>query len=273
MKRHVYFISDGTGITTETLGNALLAQFDEVSFIKKTIPYVDSVEKAEKAVKDINRVAEESGCKAIIFDTIIDKEIHAAFDQVDAFQIDIFEAFLSPLEQELNSDSSYSMGKSHSSTTSSTYLNRIAAVNFALDNDDGARTRQYDEADVILIGVSRSGKTPTSLYLAMQFGIKAANYPLTEEDMQELTIPKFLKQYKKKLFGLTIDPERLATIREERKANSKYASLNQCYFEVEEVESLYQMENIPYISTTNKSIEEISTRILQSTGLKRILKF
>ena len=152
-------------------------------------------------------------------------------------------------------------------------MNRIAAVNFALDNDDGARTRHYDDADVILIGVSRSGKTPTSLYLAMQFGIKAANYPITEEDMHELSIPTFLKKYKKKLFGLTIDPERLATIRSERKANSKYASLKQCYFEVEEVESLYEQQNIPFISTTNKSIEEISTRILETTGLKRILKF
>lgn len=273
MKRHVYFISDGTGITTETLGNALLAQFDEVSFTKKTIPYVDSIEKAEKSVKEINKTVRETGKKAIIFDTVINKNIRVVFDQAEAFQIDIFEAFLSPLEQELKTDSSYSVGKSHSSTTSTTYLNRIAAVNFALDNDDGARTRHYDDADVILIGVSRSGKTPTSLYLAMQFGIKAANYPITEEDMHELSIPTFLKKYKKKLFGLTIDPERLATIRSERKANSKYASLKQCYFEVEEVESLYEQQNIPFISTTNKSIEEISTRILETTGLKRILKF
>lgn len=269
MKRFAYFISDGTGITAETLGHALLAQFDKIEFSRVTLPYVDSVEKANSAVAIINLAAIESGMPAIVFDTVVDKKIRAIIDTANAFKVDIFEAFLSPLEQELNTESSYSVGKSHSPTDSATYLNRIDAINFALDNDDGARTRHYENADVILVGVSRSGKTPTCLYLAMQFGIKAANYPLTEEDMDELCLPKSLLKHKKKLFGLTIDPERLAAIRTERKANSRYASLKQCYHEVDEVEFLYERENIPFISTTDKSIEEISTRIMQTTGLKR----
>lgn len=269
MKRIAYFISDGTGITAETLGNALLAQFDKIEFSRDTLPYIDSIEKANSAVEKINLAAVESGMPAIVFDTIIDKNIRAIIDTANAFKVDIFEAFLNPLEQELNTESSYSVGKSYSATNSASYLNRIDAINFALDNDDGARTRHYENADVILVGVSRSGKTPTCLYLAMQFGIKAANYPLTEEDMDELSLPKSLLKHKQKLFGLTIDPERLSAIRTERKANSRYASLKQCYHEVDEVEFLYERENIPFISTTDKSIEEISTRIMQTTGLKR----
>jgi len=269
MKRYAYFISDGTGITAETLGNALLAQFDKLSFTRVTLPYIDSPEKAMKAVAKINESAKESGFPAILFDTIIDKNIRAIIDTADGFKVDIFEAFLQPLEQELKTESSYSVGKSHSPADSTSYLNRIEAINFALDNDDGARTRHYEDADVILVGVSRSGKTPTCLYLAMQFGIKAANYPLTEEDMHDLKLPASLMKHKNKLFGLTIDPERLAAIRNERKANSRYASLKQCYHEVDEVEFLYEKENIPFISTTDKSIEEISTRILETTGMKR----
>ena len=269
MKRYAYFISDGTGITAETLGNALLAQFDKLSFIRVTLPYIDSPEKANAAVAKINKTAQESGAPAIVFDTIVNKSIRAIIDTADAFKVDIFEAFLSPLEQELNTESSYSVGKSHSPSNSANYFHRIEAVNFALDNDDGARTRHYEDADVILVGVSRSGKTPTCLYLAMQFGIKAANYPLTEEDMHDLRLPDSLQKHKHKLFGLTIDPERLSAIRTERKANSRYASLKQCYHEVDEVELLYERENIPFISTTDKSIEEISTRILETTGLKR----
>jgi len=272
MKRYAYFISDGTGITAETLGNSLFSQFDKIQFERVTLPYIDSVEKAEAAVAKINQAAIDSESSAIVFDTIVDKNIRAIIDTADAFKVDIFAAFLAPLERELNVDSCYTVGKSHSPTDSANYLSRIDAVNFALDNDDGAKTRHYEEADIILIGVSRSGKTPTCLYLAMQFGIKAANYPLTEDDMADLSLPAFLQMHKHKLFGLTIDPDRLSAIRNERRANSRYASLKQCYHEVDEVELLYQREQIQSISTTDKSIEEISTRIMALAGLQRRLQ-
>ena len=164
--------------------------------------------------------------------------------------IDIFSSFLAPLEHELMSRSSYSVGKSHSISHNTNYMERIEAVNFALDNDDGARTR-YDKADLILVGVSRCGKTPTCLYMAMQYGIRAANYPLTEDDMERLQLPSALKEYKDKLFGLTIDPDRLAAIRNERKPNSRYASFAQCEFEVREVENLFRRENINFINSTH----------------------
>ncbi|KAJ16585.1 PEP synthetase regulatory protein, partial [Pseudomonas aeruginosa M10] len=204
MKRTAFFISDGTGITAETLGQSLLAQFENISFVKLTRPYIDTEEKARAMVQQINNAAESDGARPIIFDTIVNRDIRAVLAQSNGFMIDIFATFLSPLEQELSADSSYSVGKSHSIGHNSNYMDRIEAVNFALDNDDGARTHYYDKADLILVGVSRCGKTPTCLYMALQYGIRAANYPLTEEDMERLQLPNALKQYKHKLFGLTI---------------------------------------------------------------------
>ncbi|WP_370601301.1 pyruvate, water dikinase regulatory protein [Pseudomonas nitroreducens] len=272
MKRTAFFISDGTGITAETLGQSLLAQFENINFVKLTRPYIDTEEKARVMVQQINHAAEADGARPIIFDTIVNREIRSVLAQSNGFMIDIFSTFLSPLEQELSADSSYSVGKSHSIGHNSNYMERIDAVNFALDNDDGARTHYYDKADLILVGVSRSGKTPTCLYMALQYGIRAANYPLTEEDMERLQLPNALKPYKHKLFGLTIDPDRLTSIRNERKPNSRYASFAQCEFEVREVENLFRRENIAYINSTHFSVEEISAKILVEKGVERRLK-
>lgn len=269
MRRFAFFISDGTGITAETLGESLLSQFENIEFQYVTLPYVDSQEKAKEAATQIKKSSEETGMTSIVVDTIVDKEIRQIIDSAGGFKVDIFATFLSPLEKELGIKSSYTVGRPSDYAYSSDYLDRISAVNFALDNDDGARTRHYKDADVILVGVSRSGKTPTCLYMAMQFGIKAANYPFTEEDMDNFVLPKHLQEFRNKLFGLTIDPERLSAIRNERRANSRYASIKQCYHEVDEVEHLFQREDIPYLNTTAASVEEISTRIMALTGLKR----
>lgn len=272
MKRSAFFISDGTGITAETLGQSLLAQFENIPFNKFTRPYIDSVEKARVMVQQINAAAERDGVRPIIFDTIVNQDIREILATSNGFMIDIFSTFLAPLEQELTAHSSYSVGKSHSIGGNSNYMERIEAVNFALDNDDGARTHYYDKADLILVGVSRCGKTPTCLYMAMQFGIRAANYPLTEDDMERLQLPAALKNHQHKLFGLTIDPDRLTAIRHERKPNSRYASFAQCEFEVREVENLFRRENIPNINSTHFSVEEISAKILVEKGVERRFK-
>ncbi|QCI11471.1 kinase/pyrophosphorylase [Pseudomonas putida] len=272
MKRTAFFISDGTGITAETLGQSLLAQFDSIPFNKFTRPYIDTPDKARTMVAQINAAAERDGMRPIIFDTIVNQDIREILATSNGFMIDIFSTFLSPLEQELTAHSSYSVGKSHSIGGNSNYMERIEAVNFALDNDDGARTHYYDKADLILVGVSRCGKTPTCLYMAMQFGIRAANYPLTEDDMERLQLPTVLKKYQHKLFGLTIDPDRLTAIRHERKPNSRYSSFAQCEFEVREVENLFRRENIPNINSTHFSVEEISAKILVEKGVERRFK-
>ncbi len=267
-KRTAFFISDGTGITSETVGMSLLARFDTITFDRFTMPYIDSVEKAEEACLKINAASDQDGHKAIIFDTIVNEEIRRVIASANCVLVDIFAAFIGSLEQELGVRSSDKVGRTRI-TENSHYVERIESVNFALDNDDGARTQHYEQADVILIGVSRSGKTPTCLYLGMQYGIKAANYPLTEEDIEDQKLPAALREHREKLFGLTIDPDRLAVIRNERRPNSRYSSIRQCNFEVEEVELMYKRERIPYMNTTQYSVEEIATRVMVSAGLTR----
>lgn len=272
MSRTAFFISDGTGITAETLGRSLLAQFENVDMHMITKPYVDTTDKARTLVQVIEATAVRDGETPIIIDTIVDAAIRAIISQAPGFKVDIFSTFLEPLEKELATHSTYTVGRTHSIGRDDVYMDRIHSVHFALDNDDGARTYQYDKADVILIGVSRCGKTPTSLYLALQFGIRAANYPLTEDDQDEdgtLKLPAVLKPYRHKLFGLTIDARRLAAIRSERRPNSRYCSMDQCLQEIQQVETLYRHLHIPYIDTTRFSIEEISTRMIAETGLHR----
>ncbi|ROS04577.1 hypothetical protein EDC56_0083 [Sinobacterium caligoides] len=269
MKRTVYFISDGTGLTAEALGHSLLAQFPGIEFEHHTLPYIDTVEKAHEAAEAINVSSRRDSYPAIVFDTIINKEVRAVISACDALITDIFSSFLSPLEKSLQAHSSYSVGCAQNATDNPAYINRIEAVHYALDADDGAKLNRYDQADIILIGVSRSGKTPTSLYLAMQFGVFAANYPITEEDLESNKVPKALEAYRHKLYALSISPERLSAIRNERRANSRYASIIQCEDELRQARSIYERFKIPVIDTTSQSIEEISTRILADTGIER----
>lgn len=272
MSRTAFFISDGTGITAETLGRSLLAQFENLDIHMVTKPYIDSMEKAHQLAAVIEATAVRDGETPLIIDTIVDQTIREIITRAPGFKVDIFTTFLAPLEEELHAHSSYSVGRTHSIGQDDVYMQRIESVNFALDNDDGARIHQYDKADLILVGVSRCGKTPTSLYLALQFGIRTANYPLTDDDLDEdgtLKMPKALMPYRHKLFGLTIDPRRLAAIRSERRPNSRYCSIDQCLQEIQQAEALYRRYNVPYIDTTRFSIEEISTRMISETGLQR----
>jgi len=250
-------------------GQSLLSQFDSLEFEETTLPFVDTEAKAKDACALIDRAIEESKDRPIVFDTIVTPEISQIIKNSGAMVLDFFHTFIGPLEAELKSSSNFRVGKTHSLGDGEAYDSRIEAVNFALNNDDGITTRHYDKADVILVGVSRCGKTPTSLYMAMQFGIKAANYPFTEDDMEKLRLPLELKKYQRKIFGLTINPQRLHEIRTERRANSRYASLKQCKFEVREVESLYRREKIESLNTTTRSVEELATKILAATGIKR----
>lgn len=271
-KRTAFFVSDGTGITSETLGHSMLSQFRGIEFEQVTLPYVISNETTHSVVEKINHACERDGATPIVFSTLVNDEHREILSRCKALVLDMFAAFLGPLEQELGVRSSHTVGQSHAIKDHEAYRIRIDAVHFALDNDDGARTRHYHQADVILIGVSRSGKTPTSLYLALQFGLYAANYPLTEDDFDDLRLPDCLVPHKDKLFGLTINPDRLIAIRNERKAGSRYASARQCEMEIRALEAIYNKHNIPFMDATDMSIEEISTRILAAKGLKRRLQ-
>ena len=261
--RSVFFVSDGTGITAETFGNAILAQF-EFKPRHVRLPFIDTVDKAHQAVRQINHTAELEGQKPIVFTTLVDMEVLGVIrDSCKGMLLDMFGTFVNPLEEELGIKSHHRVGRFSDVSKSQQYHDRIEAINYSLAHDDGQLNRDLSKADVILVGVSRSGKTPTSLYLAMQHGLKAANYPLIPEDFDRKQLPPALKSNIGKIFGLTIHPERLSEIRHERRPGSKYSDLLNCRMEVSQAESMMRREGIRWLSTTTKSIEEIATTILQ----------
>jgi regulator of PEP synthase PpsR (kinase-PPPase family) len=268
-ERTVFFLSDQTGVTAETLGHSLLTQFDGKEFRQVTLPFIDCHDKAQEAVRKINAAAEESAVKPIVFSTLVQDELRALVRQANGLHLDIFDVFLEPLEKELQQKSTHLAGRAHGMSDIESYMKRIEATNFALANDDGGVTRNYDMADVILIGVSRSGKTPTCLYLALQYGVYAANFPLTDEEFDNGTLPDFLLKHKKRLFGLTIAPTRLQQIRKERRALGKYSSAQQVRYELREAQKIFNKYGIPNVDTTEFSIEEIASRILNNTGVER----
>ncbi|MDO6385258.1 pyruvate, water dikinase regulatory protein [Uliginosibacterium sp. 31-12] len=271
MKEHslrtVFFISDGTGITAETLGHSLLAQFPDCRFRHVRAPFVDSLDKAHDCVRQIRAAALRDGLRPIVVSTLVNAEVVAALREANALYLDLFEQYIGPLESELGMRSTHTVGRFHGIAESEDYKFRIEAINFALAHDDGQSNAKLAESDVILVGVSRSGKTPTSLYLAMQFGVKAANYPLIPEDFERNKLPADLTQHRNKLYGLTITPERLSQIRQERRPNSKYAALDNCRQEIEAAQRLMRREGIPFIESTTRSIEEISAKILQEVRI------
>ena len=268
--RTVFFVSDGTGITAETFGNSILAQFaGKPRHVRR--PFIDSPDKAHQVVREVNHSADTEGRKPIVFVTLVNTEILDILKQSHGMVLDMFNTFIEPLEAEFGVKSNHRIGRFSDVSKSQEYTDRIEAINFSLAHDDGQSAKNLAEADVILVGVSRSGKTPTSLYLAMQHGIKAANYPLIPEDFDRGQIPSTLAPFKKKCFGLTIDPDRLAQIRNERRPGSKYASIENCRAEVREAEAMMRREGISWLSSTHKSIEEIATTILRDLRPDRLM--
>jgi regulator of PEP synthase PpsR (kinase-PPPase family) len=270
MHRTVFFVSDGTGITAETFGNSILAQFaTKARHVRR--PFIDTADKAHQVVREINHSAEIEGRRSIVFVTLVNIEILAILKQSKGLVLDMFNTFIEPLEAEFGITSNHRVGRFSDISKSQEYTDRIEAINFSLAHDDGQSAKNLAQADVILVGVSRSGKTPTSLYLAMQHGIKAANYPLIPEDFERGRIPSSLAPFKAKCFGLTIDADRLAHIRHERRPGSKYASLENCRYEVKEAETMMRREGINWLSSTHKSIEEIATTILRDLRPDRLM--
>ena len=260
--RTVFFVSDGTGITAETFGHSVLSQF-ELRFRQVRLPFIDTMDKAYEAARKINEAFIADGQRPIIFSTLVKTDLSAVIRKSSGMHMDLIQTFVAPLEQELGVMSTHTIGRSHNIVDSEEYKNRIEAINYSLAHDDGQSHKNLSSADVILVGVSRSGKTPTSLYLAMQYGLKAANYPLIPDDFERDKLPSALYEFKNKIFGLSITPERLSEIRNERRAGSKYAAIENCRYEVNEAEKMMKREGIRWLSSTTKSIEEISTTILQ----------
>ncbi len=268
-KRTVFFISDGTGITAESLGHSLLSQFEGITFRQVRIPFVDTTEKVLDCVEQIRAARTLDGVRPVVISTLVNPDVADRLREADALILDFFSTFIAPLEAEFHARSSHAIGKSRKVATSLDYTNRIDAVNFTLAHDDGVTSTDLDQADLILVGVSRSGKTPTSLYLALQFGVKAANFPLIPEDFERKKLPDDLERHRAKLFGLSISPDRLSSIRHARRPNSNYASLENCRYEVEAAKHMMSREGIQWLDSSTKSIEELSATIMQAAKLDR----
>ena len=266
--RPVFYVSDGTGITAETIGHSLLTQFSGLRFVSDRLPFVDSADKAREAAARVRAAGEASGLRPIVVNSCVDEALNRILAESGALMLDVFAPFIAPLEQELGCSREAQIGRAHGIVDFDIYHQRINAMNYALTHDDGVKP-DYKDADVILVAVSRAGKTPTCVYLALQHGVKAANYPLTPEDLESEHLPAKLRQYRGKLFGLTIDPLRLHQIRQERRPDSRYAQLDTCRREVAQAETMLRREGIELLSTTNASIEEISSRVMKHLGISR----
>lgn len=266
--RPVFYVSDGTGITAETIGHSLLTQFSGLRFASDRLPFVDSAEKAAEAADRIRAAGAARGLRPIVVNSCIDANLNHILAESGALMLDVFAPFIAPLEQELGRSHEAQIGRAHGIVDFEIYHQRINAMNYALTHDDGIKP-DYSDADVILVAVSRAGKTPTCVYLALQHGVKAANYPLTPEDLEGERLPAKLRQYRSKLFGLTIDPLRLHQIRQERRPDSRYAQLDTCRREVAQAETMLRREGIELLSTTHASIEEIASRVMKHLGINR----
>jgi regulator of PEP synthase PpsR (kinase-PPPase family) len=272
MRRTVFFVSDQTGVTAETLGHSLLTQFEGSDFDQVTLPFLDTVDKIDGALARIEQRAAEQGAGPIIFSTLVQDNLRDRFKPGTGLLIDLFDTFLPALEAELHVKSSHKAGRAHGVGDAYLYDQRIDATNFALSNDDGARTRDYDRADIILVGVSRSGKTPTCLYLALSYGVYAANYPLSDDELESGKLPEILLRHRDKIYGLTIEAKRLQQIRYERRPTGRYATMPQVSFETRAAEALFARYKIEYVDTTKSSIEELASTILANTGVERRIR-
>jgi [pyruvate, water dikinase]-phosphate phosphotransferase / [pyruvate, water dikinase] kinase len=268
-QRMVFFVSDRTGITAETLGNTLLTQFDGVEFRKLTLPFVNTPERARQTVDYIDSVAASADEKPLVFSTTVNDDIRSVLRSCHGLFLDLFDSYIPLIEKELGMVSTHTVGRAHGVADPDRYRSRIAAMNYAMEHDDGLSTRDLSRANVILVAPSRCGKTPTCLYLALQHGIFATNFPLTEDDLEHVRLPKSLDGLEARLFGLTSDAERLAQVRSERRPGSKYASLAQCAYELRQAEQLFRKKNIPFVNSANMSVEEIATVVMQEKQLRR----
>jgi regulator of PEP synthase PpsR (kinase-PPPase family) len=265
----VFFVSDSTGLTAESYGKSLLAQFPELEFVTFTLAFVDTQEKAISAGKQINAAHLQSGIQPVVFSTLVDDAEQDILENSNACVINLFHTFLGPLEKCFKMESAHTQGMFQTIFGEDSYQLRLDAIDYSLSHDDGIRPDQYDEADVILVGVSRCGKTPTSLYLAMNFSLKACNYPLIAEDLEQDKLPDYLMKYKHKMVGLTIKPVPLSRIRRKRRPDSEYASLSVCQREVRVAERMFDIAGLPVFDTTETSIEEIASHVVRALGISR----
>jgi regulator of PEP synthase PpsR (kinase-PPPase family) len=264
--KDVYYISDSTGILVTNLGQALICQFPEVNFYEEKFPFIRTVAEAKKTMEYI--LKRSGGRRPIIFSTILDPKVRSVFDSPEVEYFEAYGLFLERLESCLETQGVREPGFArHPSDV--TMNKRVEAIHYCLAHDDGIKVSEYDEADIILLGVSRSGKTPVSVFLATQMGLKSANFPLTSEYLDRYKVPEMIRQNLSRVVALTTSPEQLRSAREKRYPESRYAKLSTCVDELKQAEQIYLKSHIPIISSAGKSIEEIATQVMQELGISK----
>lgn len=265
----VFFLAGGTGISAETLGNLMLAQFPSLRFARRKIPFITTVEQARAVVAELDAAMTDS-VTALAFSTVSDEEIRQELQKTECAFIDLFGSHLDTVERVLHVNATHGVAALHGVGDTRRYDLRMKAIEFAMEHDDGASLRNLDQADLILVAPSRCGKTPTSMYLALQHGLKVANYPLVPEDFDSDGLPRPIKDLGAKCFGLLSTAARLSQVRGERRPGSTYASLAQCSFELRRAEALYRTHRIPSINSASMSVEEMAAVIMQSSRLPNL---
>lgn len=260
----VFFVAGGTGISAETLGNLMLSQFPSLEFTRRKIPFITTVEEARRVVAELDAAATDS-LTPLVFSTISDEPVRAELQRTRCAFIDLFGPPLDTVQRVLHVNAAHGVGALHGLGDLRRYEARMKAIDFAMEHDDGASLRNLAAADLILIAPSRCGKTPTSLYLALQHGLKVANYPLVEEDFETTGLPRPIRGMADRCFGLLSTPGRLSQVRTERRPGSSYASLAQCRYELRRAEELYRAHGIPSVNSSAKSVEEMAAVIMQTS--------
>ena len=266
-KRSVFFISDRTGKTAESIGQSLLSQFDSIEFEYRLFSFVTSISQAQLVANEIQQDSIMSGEKPLVFSTLVNEELQDLILLTDACVISLFNSFIEPLEECLQIESSHTIGKPHEEFGNEEYRKHMDSIDFAMKNDDGINTSRFDQAEIILIGVSRCAKTPTCLYLAMNFSVKATNYPLTDDDFGDGVLPDFLQPFVNKIVGLTIQADQLSAIRQKRRPGTEYATLKKCKQEIKYAENIMKKAGIFMLDSTAMSIEEIAVKIAKEKHL------
>lgn len=264
--KDVYYVSGSTALLAEDVGKALLCQFQEISFNEEKIPFIKTRAAAEKAMKHI--LEQSGGVRPLVFCTIMDAGIKKILDSPEVEFFDVFGNVLDRLENCLETKALRVPGYSRN-IDDITLAKRVEAIHFSIEHDDGTRSREYDEAEVILLGVSRSGKTPVSVYLATHMGIKSANFPLTSEHLDSYELPPEIVRNRKKVVGLMTSPGLLHKIREQRYSGSTYAKLSTCATELNQAKEIYLRYGIQSLETDGKSIEETSVQVTQLVDIPR----
>lgn len=262
----VFFVAGGTGISAETLGNLMLQQFPSVRFVRRKFPFISTTEQARAVVAECDAAMTDS-VTPLVFSTVSDEELRRELQGTKAAFIDLFGSHLDTVERVLHVNAAHGVAPLHGLGDQRRYDARMKAIEYAMEHDDGASLRNLEAADLILVAPSRCGKTPTSMYLALQHGVKVANYPLVEEDFGSGGLPRPVRGLEDRCFGLLSTPARLSQVRSERRPGSTYASLAQCSYELRRAEALYRAHRIPSINSASMSVEEMAAVIMQSTNL------